>query len=129
MPPWVLAEWWEPAHWACENYTTRRWQRGLEIHPCDLPDVPIRQYPNRPRYGRWATCRWDYVWPWRYGRRSYRHGGVPKWFVDHVWNGPERLRERDGLRALRDEYNAYGDLEDGDFPCWQTRSYARWMWD
>jgi hypothetical protein len=46
-----------------------------------------------------------------------------------VWNGPERVRERDHLRALCDEYNTHGDLEDGDFPCWQTRSYARWMWD
>lgn len=121
MPGWVIAEWYEPDHWGC------LFNRGE--FECDLPDSPVRQHPNPPRYGEYYHCRWSYEWPWRYGRRSYRHGGVPKWYVDHVWNGPERVRERDDLRALRDEYNAHGDLEDGDFPCWQTRSFARWMRD
>lgn len=126
MPPWVVAEWYEPSH--AKQYV---WDTpGFVCQGCDLPDEPIRQYPNRVRFGRGGHCRWTYVWPWTWGRRSYRHGGgVPKWFVDHVWNAPERRRERDDLRALRDEYNANGYLEDGDFPCWQPRGCARWMWD
>lgn len=125
---WVTIEWWEPEHWGCENSELRKWRERPRI-ACDLSDVPVRQYPNRPRFGYWGYCHWDPVWPPRSRRRGFSGNAVPKWFIDHVWNGPERVRERDGLKALRDEYNAHGDLEDGDFPCWQTRSFAKWMWD
>lgn len=121
MPPWVIADLFEPEHWGC------RIDGGK--FECDLPEDPTRQHPTRLRYGYWDRCHWKYVWPWTYGHRSYRLISVPKWFIDNVWNEPERRRERDDLRALRDEYNANGNLEDGDFPCWQTRGFARWMWD
>jgi hypothetical protein len=129
MPAWVLAEWWRAEHFRCPQTP---W--GSVLHDCDLPDEP-RLVNVSATYPRWANttiwgCRWVEVHPYYYGRRAvWAPRGVPKRFVDHVWNGPERVRERDDLKALRDEYNTYGDLEDGDFPCWQTRSFARWMWD
>lgn len=52
---------------------------------------------------------------------------VPGWFTNHVWHDPERTRERDGLRALAREYTTFGDLQDGDFPCWQHRHNGRAM--
>lgn len=138
MPPWVLAEWWEPSHLACPN-SKHYWGHSEAVrHPCNLPEEPWVVNPSAtfPRWRGglperfWRLCRWEHIHPYAHGRRAtYASIGVPKWFVDHVWNEPERRRERDDLRALRDEYNAHGDLEDGDFPCWQTRGFARWMWD
>lgn len=127
MPPYVVAEWWEPEHWGCENSELRKWRERPRA-ACDLPAAPVRQHPNRPRFGYWGYCHWEYVWPSVWGWRSYRQSRVPKWFVDHLWHNPERVRERDDLRALRDEYNRHGDLEDGDFPSWQARRYARRRW-
>lgn len=53
---------------------------------------------------------------------------TPRWFVRCLWSGPERQREREGLRALAGEYNAYGDLTDGDFASWQHRHSASWLY-
>lgn len=135
-PAWVIAEWWEPWHVACP-LSKRYWGHSEAVrHPCNLPDEP-RVVNGRATYtgwsgGRglryWEQCRWEYVWPAMWGYRSYRQSRPPKWFVDHLWHNPERVRERDDLRALRDEYNRHGNLEDGDFPCWQARHYARRKW-
>jgi hypothetical protein len=126
-PSWVLAEWWRPCH--VKRYVWA--DPGPVCVGCELPDEP-RVVNLRATLGSWSDrgCHWEPEWPYRYGRRRFwAPRGVPKWFVDHVWNNPERVRERDHLRALCDEYNTHRNLEDGDFPCWQTRSYARWMWD
>jgi hypothetical protein len=54
---------------------------------------------------------------------------APDWFIRHVWSGPERVRERDDLGEMVKEYNATGELDDGDFPNWQARFCAQWLWD
>lgn len=120
-PYWTWAQWYRPAH-------TLHSYKG-----CNLPDEPIRfnarMRPGYPHDG-WMDCFWMPAWPaYRQCRWLMFGKAVPKWFVDHIWNGPERVRVRDGLRNLAREYNSYGDIEDDDFPNWQARNCARWSWD
>lgn len=69
-------------------------------------------------------------------RGSYRSNSVPKWFVDHTWNNPERVRVRDELRELTKEFNANfgrygarGGDADLEFENFQHRHRSRWYWD
>lgn len=79
--------------------------------PCSCDDTKV------------ATC-----FPaWGVGR-YYAWGGVPSWYIRNVYHSPERRREREDLRSMAREYNAYGDLEDGDFVNRQGRNSARWTW-
>lgn len=128
MPHWVRAEWWEPVHWACRDAPANQWPRQLRSRVCDLPPEPIRQKRVRPRGGE-RNCVWDAMWIWRCYHRGRIGSGVPEWFIDHVWHNPERRRVRTDLGKLRQEYNANGDIEDYDFPCWQARRSAHWLWD
>jgi hypothetical protein len=43
------------------------------------------------------------------------------------WNGPERSRERIHLGRLAGEYNAHGDLSDGDFANFQHHHSVEWL--
>lgn len=52
----------------------------------------------------------------------------PAWYTHAVWHRPERQRTRLALRALAAEWNANGDLADGDVPSWQHRHGAAWHW-
>lgn len=52
----------------------------------------------------------------------------PHWYVRHVWNAPERVRERAQLGEMVKEYNAAGELEDGDFANYRHRHCAHWYW-
>lgn len=54
--------------------------------------------------------------------------GPPHDYVHGLWYGPERARERDRLGQLAAEWNAHGDLEDGDFNNPQHRHRAQWAW-
>ena len=54
---------------------------------------------------------------------------VPRWYIEHVWHNPERVRERDQLGKMVKEYNAMGELDDADFPAHQSRHCASWWWD
>lgn len=70
-------------------------------------------------------------WSCRLGGWNIRHVSLsqpPRWYVNHVWNGPERQRERDGLRAMAQEYNEFGQLMDEDFPNYRHRHMAAWLW-
>jgi hypothetical protein len=62
-------------------------------------------------------------WNWS----AWGGGGVPRWFVRAVWTGPQRRRERDGLRARARAFNA-GERDDLDFENEQHRHGARWDW-
>lgn len=53
---------------------------------------------------------------------------APRDYVHEVWYGPERQRERTGLRQIALEYNAFGDVADGDFANWHHRHCAQWLW-
>lgn len=117
-PYWTWATWYEPSHglWCNRRYD------------CNLPKRPVRHAGVRPRRLT-HMCTWEPIWPtWR-ECRWLMLGRTPRWFVKHVGHDPERVRERDKLGKMVKEYNATGDLEDGDFPCWQARHAARWLWD
>jgi hypothetical protein len=92
----------------------------------DLP-LRIRQepYKNPDPAGFWSVSG-----PYSRGWRNYTFWYVPHppaWFVEHVWNGPERRRARDiGREAIKD-YRANGDT-DIDFPRDHHRHCARWLW-
>ena len=130
-PYWTWATWYEPVHDIhCENYRPRGWGRWRPRRPCNLPERPVRHAGRRFR-PRVYRCDWEPVWPHRYRdtQRLFGKAVAPHWFVRHVWNGPERVRERNLLGRMVKEYNATGDIEDGDFPNYQTRHSARWLWD
>ena len=122
-PYWTWAQWYEPWHSpSCPHAT-----RGTT---CNLPERPVRHAGGRTRVYV-GVCTWEPVWPRRYRdvKRLFGNAGAPRWFIRHVWSGPERVRERDQLGKMVKEYNATGGLEDGDFPNWQPRNCARWMWE
>lgn len=88
------------------------------------PEIPCKcdNYPPM------ATCDYTVPDPHYIG---YRECGVPKWFIDHTWNNPERVRERDELKKAVALYNG-GDWEDEDFdfdfPNHQHRHGAGWYY-
>jgi hypothetical protein len=57
----------------------------------------------------------------------YYKRGVPRWFVEHVWNNPTRVRVRDDCRQAVKEYRANGEV-DVIPPVDQHRQCAGWLW-
>lgn len=114
-PYWTYATWWEPAHglWCNRRYD------------CNLPEHPVRHAGRRPNRVT-HMCTWEAKWP-RYRDMHLLFGtNTHRWFIEHYWHNPERVRERDQLGKMAKEYNATGGIEDGDFPCWQARHGAQW---
>lgn len=73
-----------------------------------------------------ATCTYNVDRPSYYGR-GWDHPNKEDRNV--YWNGPERRRERDGLRDYLREYNYYGSMEDDDFDNRQHRHGISWyLW-
>lgn len=123
MPHWVTANWYEPVHFRCVNgrhWTDRHRDRLL----CDLPDRPVRHHPVRSHWRATAgtRCTWEPDWT---GVRPYSR--PPRWYVEHVWHNPERVRVRDVLRAAAAEYRGSGDTDLEPEPR-QARHGASWMW-
>lgn len=108
---------WDAKRYTCTTRKTPHWKYVYDetIYCPGCEDIEARRNP---------TC--DYSIP--YGRSRYFRSPPPSWYINHVWTGPERVRERDKLNDLRREYNAHGELEDGDFENRQTRHSARWLW-
>lgn len=130
VPYWVWADWYEPDHHLyCPNRINRLWQkRNGRTEPCNLPEHPVRHAGVRTRMYV-GLCTWEPVRPsWRQARWLHL-SPTPKWFIDHHWNNPERVRTRDVLGKFVKEYNATGEIDDADFPCYQGRHGARWAWD
>jgi hypothetical protein len=128
-PYWTWAAWFEPEHGPrCPYWPFGNW-RGFATQPCNLPERPVRQRELRYQPGV-HQCTWGPVYPpyrqlrWLQGKR--RHPGR---YTEHVGHNPERVRQRDKLGQMVKEYNATGELDDGDFPNWQARHSARWLWD
>lgn len=132
VPYWVWAQWYEPVHdiW-CEFYLSR-FRQKVPKQACNLPKRAVR-HAGRPT-GRKAypydhRCTWEPMWlSWRQARWLHIPP-TPRSFVRHVWNGPERVRQRAQLHKMAKEYNAAGRIEDDDFPNYQHRHCARWLWD
>lgn len=129
-PYWTWATWYEPSHHLyCDSYVRRSWQKSGRYVPCNLPERPVCHGGGRTR-AYVPLCTWEPVYPtWREARWLTWKAPTPRWFVKHVGHDPERVRERDKLGKMVKEYNATGELDDGDFPCWQARHAARWLWD
>lgn len=128
MPWWVIAPWYEPCHARrCEFAHRYRWSGGARA-VCNLPTRAVRNAGRYPKYGP-EECFWTPVWPsWREATPLYVNP-VPRWYVRHIWWGPERTRKRNKLGEMVKEYNSNADLDDGDFPNWQHRQCATWYWD
>lgn len=105
------------------------WQklRGTVVPGCDLAEFDAargraagRQFFN---CGRRPVAR----------PRRHRTTSAPAWYIRHVWYGPERVRTRDVLGEAAKEYRAAGLhahwAEDYDFPHYQHRHCAEWLWD
>ena len=95
---------------------------------CDADVDPLEAFQHaydrpRPRYVRVLKspqCGWTMP------HASF--SSPPHWYVRHVWHGPERVRERARLGQMVKEYNATGELADGDFANHQARHGAAWSY-
>ena len=103
--------------------------RPWQIRAADRTDVK----KNNPAY--FYHCEWQHSsnggecgerCGWTLPHWSF--GGPPREYRRQVWWGPERTREREGLRSLADEYTTFGDILDDDFPCYQHRHQAAWLY-
>jgi hypothetical protein len=98
--------------------------------PCDIDVDPYdfwknaynRTSPDARHYRVWKAPSCGPTVPYAY----FVH--PPHWYVRHVWTGPERVRERAQLGEMVKEYNAGGDLADGDFANYQHHHGAHWSW-
>jgi hypothetical protein len=120
--------------WVCGCAIPDSWKR--ELHGCTdrvrtqcLGHTRIETRPEIP-----CVCD-DKPEPTCFPRESLEEryscfggGGVPREYVRAVWHGPERQRERVGLREAAARWNAGDDLEDFDFVNRQARSSARWLY-
>ena len=64
-------------------------------------------------------------------RPRYYSRPAPKWYRDHIWYNPERVRERDELRKAAALYNAGGWEDedfDFDFPNNHHKHMGVWYW-
>ncbi len=99
---------------------------GYRLTACDVDADPYEVWKNaynttgRRRAVKAPECGWTF----EYGALMH----PPSWYVRHVWNGPERVRERAQLGEMVKEYNAAGEIEDDDFGCWQHRHMAHWLY-
>lgn len=128
-PYWAQAVWYESVHHLyCPFYLHRSWLSRTPRQPCNLPERPVRHAGSRTRLYV-PLCTWEPVWPnWRSSQKYYG-SRVPRWYRHHIWFEPERTQERDILGEMAKEYNALGELDDGDFPNHQHRHGAKWYWD
>ena len=94
---------------------------------CDLPDYHDRT--PEPGY-RDSRSGHDCTWELEHWVFSPYGEGPPRWYRNHVWHAPERVRERDDLAVARDLYNAGGPeaLENFDFPNFQARNCAKYYY-
>jgi hypothetical protein len=97
---------------------------------CDLPDFHDRTPEptwHQAKDGRVThDCTWE-LEHWVFS--PYGSTAAPRWYTNHVWHAPERVRERDQLRAAAQLYNAGDDLEDFDFANVHHKHCARgWYW-
>lgn len=136
-PWWVQAEWYEPLHrHGCEHQPYHwRWTRYTpwDGKPCDLPSEPVIRdcgpHPTRLNWRKQTECRWEADQPDAYSLPGRKLFAIhpPHWLVRHVWNGPERVRERKLNDVIKD-YRANGEVDDFDFANYQHRHGGTWDW-
>jgi hypothetical protein len=107
--------------WNCElKYRTECFGHYYIYFDRDIP-CTCDTWPERP------TCSRTRAEGTKGGYRRYTWGGVPSDFVRAYYHRPERARERQ-LKDYVNEYNTYGELEDGDFENRQARNSCRWIY-
>lgn len=79
-------------------------------------DLPYRIRKELPEFK--AKSYWE-----RYG---YFGNGVPAWFVNHVWNAPERVSSRVDCNEAKKEFNA-GYEPETEPSTRQHRHCAQWL--
>lgn len=103
-----------------EHYTEHHhWTCSTGRAPCTLPDrkkIRDNYYSRRFTYC-WLEPKHDRIW-W--------HASCPKWFRDHRWNNPQRVKVRDIGRKIVAEYNAGGYDEVTEVPTAQHHHGATW---
>lgn len=52
----------------------------------------------------------------------------PHWYINIIWNAPERLRERVILGEVKKEYNANNEVDDYSFENRPHRHCASYYW-
>jgi hypothetical protein len=111
-PYWMRYDNYRPVHhWTC----------SVGREPCSLPP---ELYEGQAHYRRRLTaCYWDAP-----DERHFWQQAPPKWYIDHNWHNPERVRERDTLRRIAQDYNANGDteLEMANFQARNRSKYNYW---
>jgi len=60
--------------------------------------------------------------------RDQPYKSPPSDAVTTAWDSTERNRERCSLRGAVREYNAQGEVDDFDFPCYQHRRRATYWY-
>lgn len=114
-PYWVRAA--DSTENRVQHHQHHSWRGGTR--DCDFKENeyarPSRSYSNNCGWILWSPNYWYTT-------------SVPKWFIDHVSNNPERVRVRDDLRNMAREYNAHNDIEDDDFPNNQHHHGASWWY-
>lgn len=124
MPWWVVSDWYEPDHNHCTVEPSR--YRSAPPRECDLPPVPVRQYPQRWRRDR--PCTWSAVWPNDIHR--YAHSWGPTKEDRHLmWYGRDRARARDLLHEACKEYHGSGDVGIMEPTEQHRHSPGRGYWD
>lgn len=108
-PEWIGDTYRESHHIECR----------LDWKPCDLPE------PNDANiYRRYTRCSLEAIRD--DGRHWWMHS-PPKWYTDHVWNNPQRVKERDRGRRMIAEYRATGDV-DTEIESFQHKHQSKWYW-
>lgn len=98
------------------------WRCLVGREPCSLPTIEARKANWYIR--RFTACYWQ---PMHNNGRHNWQPHTPKWYADHVWNNPQRVKVRDLGRKAKSEYNATGDTET-ELPTDQHRHGANWSW-
>lgn len=102
-----IVVWWRATR--CRGHRLRTFYPERSCSCDELPEAP--------------TCTAERVYRTYGGRQT-----APRDYRRDLWFGPERARERDDLRGAAREYNAYGEVDDFDFPNPQARHQASWWW-
>lgn len=131
--PWWTREnvWWEPWHNPrCLHYSYERFCKAAPDPSfiCTLPPEPKVTGQGLPHYAhRLLNPDRDCIWvaDWPHGRNWQPR--PPKWYLDHVWNNPMRVKVRDKSRQAVKEYRATGEV-DVELPLEQHRHCAHYYY-
>jgi hypothetical protein len=112
LPYWMRSDNYRPVHhWSC----------SVGRKPCTLPGELFKGQAHYRR--RFTSCYWHAV-----DERHFWEMAPPKWYIDHTWHNPERVRVRDRGRLIVKDYTANGDtdLEIANYQARNRSKYYYW---